>query len=980
MVSILNGTPKCIQTKIFKAIQKQTSALILTDRNQYSTYSAIKQPPIKRYVETPESFLVKMIPYLGLAQESKKIVPIQPIVKLFSDPNMGVSEIAALMDEEELYEENLNLSAKNESKGILQKTIIVRKVQHYLTENHYYSKITFYKKEIEILAQNLLKKDYCIPVESIYITPMQEYNPLILALIEALTNIQIHNVPVIIGFFILKNKQQSNVKKIFQNDYQNKEKLLKYLMEKSFPFRNIWTHQNEDSPLLSLIDRRNQTYSKRIDGLALYDCTTLQQEIAIITDDIKRKLKAGIKPSDISIQYPAKENLEFIQKEFLNCGIETHVECSFSETALCKTIRMILNDEAITGENLSAFAAAPFSELSQNESKIINDFFTEFGLSQPVEQLLSNCPTDSVAKKIIQHALSSIKEKKFPIRPIETIHTKISILINILSKFQFHVITEKSQKFFLINTWKCLKRILNEMNTAVGSMTVSNQQFSDALLEMCNYYHVKFIPDVNSIPITASAVYGKYLYVLHANDGFFPKISDYGIPFSERKLLNLPQENEIFYQKDKEILLTLWESKNIVITFTGKAGHEKPALYTTKLKALFPMNCSEQSFVSSEEFFFSLLEKLQIYRNTGFMSPNLQAQYFAVISDPIYKCRLSRVLQNFAIDKKQFSIPIPKAKTAFAVTELESYNRCPFAYFASHILHLYPPKTDEETPLDEGIFYHNVFEKFFQDKNIPQDLSSCLIKLQPILKEQEQIHRNGILLRKEMQFEKNRIEKRIQMAIWMACQQLNKGNFHVEYVEYPISEKINVKGTPYLINGKIDRIDTNDDFFRILDYKSGNMEFSDADILSGTQLQLPLYASLLSRKGKDCAGMYYFHIANPISANGSAAYRLSGITTKSAVDDTDSEISEGKSSTVIRAKTLKSGQYAKFSQIGNIDSEIKMAWITALKTISGINEGKYPAYPLYLQNRKTVCNQCLYHGLCHFDLGKDKVRTKVKTN
>ena len=60
------------------------------------------------------------------------------------------------------------------------------------------------------------------------------------------------------------------------------------------------------------------------------------------------------------------------------------------------------------------------------------------------------------------------------------------------------------------------------------------------------------------------------------------------------------------------------------------------------------------------------------------------------------------------------------------------------------------------------------------------------------------------------------------------------------------------------LHGKVDRIDTFGDYYRIIDYKTGSVKGDDKLLFNGTKLQLYLYPNAI--KDKTLAGTYYMPI------------------------------------------------------------------------------------------------------------------------
>ncbi len=87
--------------------------------------------------------------------------------------------------------------------------------------------------------------------------------------------------------------------------------------------------------------------------------------------------------------------------------------------------------------------------------------------------------------------------------------------------------------------------------------------------------------------------------------------------------------------------------------------------------------------------------------------------------------------------------------------------------------------------------------------------------------------------------------------------------------------------------GYIDRIDINDDYFIIIDYKSSPTNLSESLVKEGKQLQLLTYASIISEQyKKKPLAVFYYSFAHPASISaGKYEYKTSkGIIPKSDID------------------------------------------------------------------------------------------------
>lgn len=123
-------------------------------------------------------------------------------------------------------------------------------------------------------------------------------------------------------------------------------------------------------------------------------------------------------------------------------------------------------------------------------------------------------------------------------------------------------------------------------------------------------------------------------------------------------------------------------------------------------------------------------------------------------------------------------------------------------------------------------------------------------------------------------------------AVWAVEQQIKRGEFTPYEYELGFSAddglscaNLSLKdGTKMKFTGVIDRVDCYEDeenlYLKIIDYKSGNMQFDFTKILNGLQVQLVVYMNaILELEGKKYpekrmvpAGMFYFHVDDPVIA------------------------------------------------------------------------------------------------------------------
>lgn len=225
----------------------------------------------------------------------------------------------------------------------------------------------------------------------------------------------------------------------------------------------------------------------------------------------------------------------------------------------------------------------------------------------------------------------------------------------------------------------------------------------------------------------------------------------------------------------------------------------------------------------------------------------------------------------------------------FSATRLETYRSCPFRYFLEHQLHCKETRdpSPEFDPLVRGSILHEILEDFHRAyQNIPG----------PALPPEADAHMDAIVevVFQRRQYrdisaspgatlvEKSRIrnicarylesvreDKKSEHAGWKpAYFEVSFGNPRggrvdpVASVEEPFI--FEAEGRAIRLAGRIDRIDTDGDRMRLIDYKSGGTP-APKEMKIGVNLQLGLYASVLENhlfEGKHvCAQVGYLGLA-----------------------------------------------------------------------------------------------------------------------
>jgi ATP-dependent helicase/nuclease subunit B len=231
--------------------------------------------------------------------------------------------------------------------------------------------------------------------------------------------------------------------------------------------------------------------------------------------------------------------------------------------------------------------------------------------------------------------------------------------------------------------------------------------------------------------------------------------------------------------------------------------------------------------------------------------------------------------------------PLPKTdyfktkKHHFSVSEIETYLKCPFKYYAIHHLKLKknPEEDLEPSPEAKGSLVHRVLQRLLQenDKEYREGLEyetyrqRLIKKLAPLIEEEitkdERFqHTNKTLI----DFYAYRVFKTITEVLHREVEAFkNKTKRTIpQYFEWSFGEtvqrplEINTPEGKITLNGRVDRIDIHHSSknFTVIDYKTGEAD-SLADIKAGRSIQLPLYLMACQRylyKNYQPSGAFFY--------------------------------------------------------------------------------------------------------------------------
>ena len=322
-------------------------------------------------------------------------------------------------------------------------------------------------------------------------------------------------------------------------------------------------------------------------------------------------------------------------------------------------------------------------------------------------------------------------------------------------------------------------------------------------------------------------------------------------------------------------------------------------------------------------------------------------------------------------------------KNKVSVSTLESFYSCPFKCFLDKGVRVEKRDTGVIESDKTGDFIHKVLEEYakkFKEGKIT-DLASSDFICDEIFVEvsanedysrfNEELSNENVFLRL-----KNEL-KRITRGLYY---QLTNTDFKIVGTEVEFDNKehlqfkaipLNTKKGKVYVKGYVDRLDATENYYRIIDYKSGSAKLEDSELFMGKKLQLYLYLNAF--KGEKLPiGSYYYRFSDDYKSE-QEEFQLDGKTVgdKNVLKASDNNLLMGGKSKIINANIkLDKGEIpdkrTKYL-VGQEDINVRMEYAKILseKGVDLIKEGYIKATPYC--DYKSVCDYCKYGAICGYE-------------
>ncbi|MBO5334965.1 MAG: exodeoxyribonuclease V subunit gamma [Clostridia bacterium] len=292
---------------------------------------------------------------------------------------------------------------------------------------------------------------------------------------------------------------------------------------------------------------------------------------------------------------------------------------------------------------------------------------------------------------------------------------------------------------------------------------------------------------------------------------------------------------------------------------------------------------------------------------------------------------------------------------------LETYFSCPYQCFAEKGLYLEERQEQTVLAVDTGNFIHKLLELVVQEIHDYDNMES-------FQKHAEEIGRSLMndekLLPKEdtlagVYSAEKLLAEGVQVAgvVYKQIQDSSFGSIRCEM------EFLNPD-----LKGKIDRVDENADYMRIVDYKTGAIHDDVKDYYTGQNLQMQLYMDVLrGESGKIPAAVLYFPASVSYSSEADGKFRMKGFLNSDvgAIQAGDTTLSGTEKSEHFDAGlvTKKPGK----AMPGDMFTDfLDYATYVSASAREELRQGFIAPSPVMRDSRHNACTWCKFGGMCGF--------------
>lgn len=584
--------------------------------------------------------------------------------------------------------------------------------------------------------------------------------------------------------------------------------------------------------------------------------------------------------------------------------------------------------------------------------------------------------------------------------------------------------------------WEVVIDLLDSLDALSAEKNTNAKEIADTLELMLSVQTVGSLPQgLDEITIGSAdrirTAMPKIVFIAGANHGVFPalpftgsaltdkdrrRMSEMGIELSDFGEYKLAEEKLIAYNAfccASDMLFVCCPERN------SKGEQLEPSELYTKIKTLFP-SCEEVLaneldglyYVEGSDLAFEQLASNKKKNNSLYAS---LSDYFS--DDKNYGGRidaLDRAAGNrdFKIEDKSVAQSLFGKEMYMSASRVESFYKCPFAYFCRYGIKAMPRKVAELDPMQRGTVIHYALEMLLttydKDTLMKMSRAELLEFFDKLLTEYMNSRLDGANRSSRFIY----LFKKLISSVCDVAQRLIKELSQSKFIPVEFELKIGDGDIPpyevpcgngkVVISGSVDRVDEaiigGKKYVRIVDYKSSGKDFALSDVVQGLNMQMLIYLfALWQNGGKKLgeftpAGVLYSSAKSPVVSVDRGADEASlekeiqkkcGMT-GIILNDIDVVIAmdENLSGLYAPAKISRGSLNGSLIGLKQLEKLKEKADKILAEMADSLHSGEISACPSYGKNYEKVCEYCEYKSVCSYEDGipvRELVDDKLET-
>ncbi len=529
--------------------------------------------------------------------------------------------------------------------------------------------------------------------------------------------------------------------------------------------------------------------------------------------------------------------------------------------------------------------------------------------------------------------------------------------------------------------------VLSQMKKLLGSTALNYTEFKNVFLSGVGAMELSIIPQYNDAVFVGdykqiSLAKTKRLFAVGLTQGVpsgkedVALLSDGDIDaLAELKVMIEPKIKVVNHRQRESIALALsaFDDALYVSYPTANGGGEdngKSEVYEFIEKAFTCQNFPKiGGYYTDKQALLTFAKSCSQFADGTIDDFSEASSYFSVAGDDKAHRLLNKTDKEVKLRLDRHKHLIVSDVTS--PTAIEDFNKCPYMSFLSHALRLRKADDGSVNGLSVGNLMHEIFAYYIKNLNRIKDEKTS----DTVFKEASQ----KVLEREEfLRYTLDPSQKHMIDRVLAECKKfcyknylwLKNSSFIAQSTDIEVKfgkggkyDAIELLDGKIKLSGKIDRVDTFGDYFRVIDYKTGSADSSEDKLFAGVKLQLYLYA--LALKDKKLAGAYYMPISDNYTALGK---KKSAMMVGKTLDDLevikaqDGSIDFGGESEFLPVK-LDADKNTGTTDADTLKAFTDYAYLISQKTAQNMQDGVIVASPVSMDGR-SACEYCDFKGLC----------------